>query len=689
MNPVTPPSITAFSPASGPVGAQVTIDGSAFVGVTGVTFNGAPAVTYIVDTPNRIRATVPSGATTGRIAVLNGDGTGQSATGFTVIAPPTVASFTPGSGVTGTPVTVRGTGFASATALVFNGTSAGFTAEGDTLLRALVPPGATTGPIGVTNPAAGATSSSSFTVLVPPVVTSFGPVSGVVGAEVTIRGSAFSTATAVAFHGVGATFAVDSDTLLRSTVPVGATTGRVVVDNPDGSGTSAVDFNVVGPPSIASFQPSSGAAGTEVTVIGSAFAAVTAVTFNGTTAGFTIESDTLLRATVPAGAGSGPIHVSNPAGSVASGTSFTVLVPPAITSFAPSSGPVGTQVTVNGTGFVGVSGVTFNGIAAVSLTVDSPIRIRATVPTGATTGRVAVGNADGTGQSATDFVVTNPPSTLSFAPVHDAHANSGSPTSSYGSLNTLRIRNNTASYTSYLKFDVSGLGAPVQRAVLRLFVTDDSPDGGTVYLVSNSYLGTLTPWIESGLNWDNAPTIAGTPAGPAPGAAVLNTWLEFDVTSAVTGNNTFSFGIRSNDTNSAYFSSKESANPPSLVVTTGTGTAAATAGDGTARESWPRGAGTIAEPVPLHLSMRSSPSPSQGRTTFDYSAPREGTLRLTLFDVQGRCVRALSAVVARAGTGHFQWDGCDARGQAASPGIYLYRFELGADHGSGRIVLQR
>jgi hypothetical protein len=52
------------------------------------------------------------------------------------------------------------------------------------------------------------------------------------------------------------------------------------------------------------------------------------------------------------------------------------------------SGPVGTSVTITGTGFTGATAVTFNGTPA-SFTVDLSTQITAKVPAGATDGPIA------------------------------------------------------------------------------------------------------------------------------------------------------------------------------------------------------------------------------------------------------------------------------------------------------------
>jgi hypothetical protein len=81
------PTITSFTPASGPVGTSVKITGTNFsgTGITGtsVTFNNV-AATSVVNSATQITATVPSTATTGKIKVTTSCGSITSATDFTV-----------------------------------------------------------------------------------------------------------------------------------------------------------------------------------------------------------------------------------------------------------------------------------------------------------------------------------------------------------------------------------------------------------------------------------------------------------------------------------------------------------------------------------------------------------------------------------------------------------------------------
>src|SRR6185503_7407875 len=229
-----------------------------------------------------------------------------------------------------------------------------------------VPATATTGRITVTNPDGTATSATDFTVTRPPTIASFTPTSGPVGTAMTITGSNFTGTTAVRFNGVAAVFTVASNTQINATVPATATTGRITVTNPDGTATSATDFTVTRPPTIASFTPTSGPVGTAVTITGSNLTGTTGVGFNGVAAVFTVASNTQINATVPATATTGRITVTNPDGTATSATDFTVTAPagPSITSFAPTSGPVGTAVTITGSNFTGTTAVRFNGVVA-------------------------------------------------------------------------------------------------------------------------------------------------------------------------------------------------------------------------------------------------------------------------------------------------------------------------------------
>jgi uncharacterized repeat protein (TIGR03803 family) len=150
--------------------------------------------------------------------------------------------------------------------------------------------------------------------------------------------------------------------------------------------------------------PIVGKEGVNVFILGTSLTGATAVSFNGTPATFTVVSATEIKATVPAGAKTGKVSVTTPAGTFS--TKVVFKVKPLITSITPTSGPVTTPVTITGTELSQATAVTFNGVKATTFTVNSDTEVVANVPTGATTGKIGVTTPGGTGLSTTVFTVT-------------------------------------------------------------------------------------------------------------------------------------------------------------------------------------------------------------------------------------------------------------------------------------------
>ncbi|MGA8152256.1 MAG: choice-of-anchor tandem repeat GloVer-containing protein [Terriglobales bacterium] len=71
--------------------------------------------------------------------------------------------------------------------------------------------------------------------------------------------------------------------------------------------------------------PNSGKAGKTIKILGQGFTSATAVFFNGAPASFTVQSDTYLTATVPAGATTGSISVTTTGGLLTTNKQFRVL----------------------------------------------------------------------------------------------------------------------------------------------------------------------------------------------------------------------------------------------------------------------------------------------------------------------------------------------------------------------------
>ena len=419
---VTPsPSITNVSPSSGPVGTIVTITGSNFgatQGTSTVSFNGMQA-TPTSWSASSIVVPVPSGASTGPLLVNIGGVFANSS--FTVTPPlPNIATLSPNSGTIGTSVTISGTNFGAnqgTSFVTFSGIVATPTSWSDTTIAVSVPSAATTGSVIVTVGAGGTGYGSNgvpFTVL--PSITSLSPGSGPLGQSVVINGGGFGSTqgtSTVSFNGVSATPISWGSSTIVTPLPAGADTGNVIV-TVGGVASNAVAFTVI--PSISSLSPAAASIGTSVTITGNAFGptqGASTVTFNGTPATPTTWSDTNITAPVPTGATTGSVFVTV-AGQVSNGLSFTVT-PVTITSLSPTSGPVGTLVTITGTNLGGTQGtsvVTFNGVVATP-TNWTASGITVPVPAGAASGNVVV-TVGGIASNGVPFTVPTPPANIAL-----------------------------------------------------------------------------------------------------------------------------------------------------------------------------------------------------------------------------------------------------------------------------------
>jgi hypothetical protein len=315
------PAITSFTPRAGNAGTVVTITGVNLGGATQVSFGGVNAGAFTVVSADTITATVGFGGS-GIVSVITPSGT-ASLGGFLYGVPqPVINSFSPDSGTTGTTVLIYGTNLSGVSTVTFGGVAANFSVLSDSVISAIVGPGAS-GNVAVTAPGGPATMPG-FTFIAPPpppfAFTSFSPTSGTTGTTVLIRGSGLLNTSSVTFGGVSASnITVTSDTMILATVGTGAT-GAVVITNSSNVIDSLPGFTYTTPPPppppaniiLSSFTPATGLPGTSVTIKGSDLKSATGVSFGGTPAlAFTIQSDSVIIAIVGTGA-SGMVKVANP-----------------------------------------------------------------------------------------------------------------------------------------------------------------------------------------------------------------------------------------------------------------------------------------------------------------------------------------------------------------------------------------
>ncbi len=231
----TTPLITGLSPELGTTSTAVTVVGSNFGATQGsstVTFNGVAATSVSSWSTGQIVAAIPSGATTGAVAVTV-NSIQSVANPILTIVNPVISSVTPPASSLFGRVTIAGTGFGTIPGQVkINGTVANATSWSDTSITIIVSDGTTSGSLTVTE--TGIMSNSvSFTILSTLSVTTISPGAGAAGASVTITGTGFgssqSTSTA-SFGSAQATIASWSNTSITAIVPSGATTGSVSVE---------------------------------------------------------------------------------------------------------------------------------------------------------------------------------------------------------------------------------------------------------------------------------------------------------------------------------------------------------------------------------------------------------------------------------------------------------------------------
>src|SRR6266403_1002945 len=337
-----PPNITTTTLPAGVAGTAysqmvaatgfgtLTFTTSAGAVPSGLTLSPAGLISGTPDAPN-----VTSNCT---VMVTDSSNPAQTATRALSILinlppPPTITSLSQNAGAVGASITITGTNFGTpqgSSTVTFNGnTAAAASAWSATSITVLVPAGATTGNVVVTVFGV-ASNGLPFTIVLPPTITSLSLTSGAVGVSITITGTNFGTpqgTSTVTFNGTAAAAAsVWSATSITVTVPVGATTGNVVV-TVGAQVSNGSPFTIVLPPSITSLSQTSGPAGTSINITGTNFGATqgtSTVTFNGiTAAAASAWSPTSITVSVPAGASTGNVVVTV-LGTASNGSAFTV-----------------------------------------------------------------------------------------------------------------------------------------------------------------------------------------------------------------------------------------------------------------------------------------------------------------------------------------------------------------------------
>ncbi len=443
-----PPTALALSnstlpenvPANTAVGTFSTTDltpGDVFiytlVAGTGSTDNGAFTITNasgvgtlrIRASPNfevknsytvRVRTTDATGLTFEQAFVIT----------ITDVPPPTITNISPTQGGVGSSVTITGTNLYGTTPVTFTGTTGntvttGYTvnAGGTQITGIIVPTGAQTGTIRVNTPEGSATSTQTFTVCRPVAITKN------ITVQLSANGTASITAamvnngsTANCGFAAGGGLSVSPSTFTCANVGNNTVT-LTVTDASGATKTAPATVTITAPPTatLTSLTPNPAAPGATVTAVGTNLSGANGLTVNGAPATINGLSATGFTFVVPAGAAaSGNVVLSLPCNQNLS-LPFSVTQPsqpPTITNISPTSGPVGTSVTITGTNLGGTSVVTFTGTTGNTVTTGYTVNAGGTqitgivVPNGAQTGTISLTTGAGSATSTQTFTVCRP-----------------------------------------------------------------------------------------------------------------------------------------------------------------------------------------------------------------------------------------------------------------------------------------
>jgi IPT/TIG domain/Carboxypeptidase regulatory-like domain len=413
---VSTPTITSLSPGTGSTigGTTVTVTGTEFTSASlAVTFGGTPA-TILASTPTSVTVTSPAARKAGTVDVQVRTQYGTSGPGasFTYVSPPAITAISPAIGPTsgGTLVTLTVTNLQPPVTVTFGGVPATVVSSTPTTVTVRTP----AHPAGVVHAQVTTlyglspqVSADVFTYVGPPTITTLSPSGGGTpgGTQVMVTGTGFIQVLQVTFGGYPATISSNPNPSTLVVMAPSHSQGVIDVQVRTTFGVSAAvpadNYTYVNPtqPVVSSIAPTSGTTrgGTLVTVSGSYFMDVQAVTFGGRSASIvttTGNSVTVIAPQHPAGAVDVRVVTRYGTSPTVAADVFTYVAPPTITGIDPSSGPStgGTRVTITGTDLVHVTSVTFGGTAAnlvggstTSLTVISPAHAAGTVDVRVTT----------------------------------------------------------------------------------------------------------------------------------------------------------------------------------------------------------------------------------------------------------------------------------------------------------------
>jgi len=226
VNPLAP-TITGLTPDKGDIGTMVEVYGTGFKAGAKVFFRTTEATEVAVVSKTKITAKVPTGATTGKVRVVNN--------GFEALSPldfyvrPTISAFTPSTALEGGIVTITGSNFSMVPGenIVRFSTieipQTDIEVVSETEMNVKVPGGLPVTGVKISVEVKGmiVVSADNFTLMQPPSVNNFAPLHGEQGSVVTINGTNLLAVSKVLIGNLQANIKSKTDTKIEFYVPTG------------------------------------------------------------------------------------------------------------------------------------------------------------------------------------------------------------------------------------------------------------------------------------------------------------------------------------------------------------------------------------------------------------------------------------------------------------------------------------
>ena len=229
-----------------------------------------------------------------------------------------------------------------------------------------------------------------------PSVTSVAPTSLVPPGQLSVSGTALDRVSAARLGATSLAIASQSASALVLNVPAGASTDYLtLVDSSGTARQTAQQITVLAPMTISTLSATSLLTGSEFTLTGTSLDRAIAVEFTGgAQAAVTSRiASTSITVDVPAAAQTGPVTALAASGERAVSAASLTVIPRIVVSNAGSlTAASGSSITLNGSGFSQVSGITVGGVAA-AIGARSATQISFTVPAGVSCGPVSLQSA--------------------------------------------------------------------------------------------------------------------------------------------------------------------------------------------------------------------------------------------------------------------------------------------------------